>query len=110
MFDFLSKGKDSFLVSTARAWFESRLKPRYGDLQDLQVDTAGRTVSLTLLPIGEAKPITLRIHSYQIVQDSHGLWLIPGPGEVNRPWMQALYDDLARDQRFQLPSFAAGFL
>lgn len=109
MFDFLAKGKDAMIVSALRTYFDSTLRDRYGDLQDLQVDTDRRTLSLVLVPRGENRAITIRILEYRIERRG-GLFLVPGRASIDRPWMQALYEDLAQNQRFELPSIAAGFL
>lgn len=110
MFDFLAKGKDAMIVSALRTYFDSQLRDRYGELQDLQVDTDRRTLTLVLLPKGENRAISIRILEYKIERDGGGLFLVPGRATIDRAWMQALYEDLARDQRFELPSIAAGFL
>lgn len=110
MFDFLAKGKDAFLIGTLRTYFDSQLRERYGELHDLEIDTDNRKLTLVLLPKGETRSITIRILEYRLDREARGLFLVPGRAQIDRPWMQALYDDLARDQRFELPSVAAGFL
>ncbi|MBS0657160.1 MAG: hypothetical protein JSR82_02790 [Verrucomicrobia bacterium] len=110
MFDFLAKGKDAMIVSALRTYFDSQLRARYGELQDLQVDTDRRTLTLVLMPRGEIRAISIRILEYKIDRQGGGLYLIPGRASIDRAWMQALYEDLAQNQRFELPSIAAGFL
>lgn len=110
MFDFFAKSKDAMIVGALRTYFDSQLRDRYGELQDLQIDTDRRTMALVLVPRGETKPITIRIDEYKIERSGGGLFLVPGKGSIDRAWMQALYEDLAKDQRFELPSVAAGFL
>ena len=105
----LKKGKDSFLVSAAKAFFRSQFS-RYGELKELELDTKSKKVRLLLMPTGEQKTIEITLTDYQIVREKDGTFFVPGKAEFDRPWLQALYDDFAAGQRFPVPASVASFI
>jgi hypothetical protein len=109
MKNLLRKGRDSFLVSAAKAFFQSQFS-RYGELKELELDTKSRKVRVLLMPTGEQKTIEIKLADYQIVREKDGTFFVPGKGELDRPWLQALYDDFAAGQRFAVPASVASFI
>jgi hypothetical protein len=109
MKDLLKKGKDSFLVTAAKAFFQSQFS-RYGELKELELDIKSRKVRVVLMPTGEQKTIEFKLADYHIVRDKDGTFFVPGKGELDRPWLQALYDDFAAGQRFPVPAAFATFI
>ncbi len=106
---FLQKGKDSFLVMAAKSYFNDQFA-RYGQLQDFELDTATKQVRATLLPKGEDKTIGIKLIEYRIEREKDGTFFVPGKVEIDRPWLQALFDDFASGQRFPVPKSIAAFI
>lgn len=109
MLNFLQKGKDSFLVSAAKSFFNDKFA-RYGRLQELELDTASKKVRAVLLPSGEDKAIAITLLDYRIEREKDGTFFVPGKVEIDRPWLQCLFDDFAAGQRFPVPKSIASFI
>ena len=105
----LRKGKESFLETAAKAFFQSQFS-RYGQLKELELDTTSKKVRVVLMPAGEHKLIEIKMADYQIVREKGGTYFVPGKVELDRPWLQALYDDFGAGQRFPVPSSIASFI
>ncbi len=109
MLNFLQKGKDSFLVTAAKSFFNGQYA-RYGQLQEFELDTATKQIRAVLLPVGEEKPIAIKLLDYRIEREKDGTFFVPGKVEIDRPWLQALFDDFAAGQRFPVPKSIASFI
>ena len=109
MLKFLKKGKESFLGVAAKSFFNDQFA-RYGQLQDFELDTATKQIRAVLLPAGEDKTIAITLLDYRIEREKDGTFFVPGKVEIDRPWLQALYDDFAAGQRFPVPKSIAAFI
>jgi sporulation protein YlmC with PRC-barrel domain len=109
MLNFLQKGKDSFLVSAAKSFFNQQFS-RYGQLQELELDTTSKKIRALLLPNGEDRTIEIKLADYQIERAKDGTFFVPGKVEVDRPWLQALFNDFGAGQRFPVPASIAAFV
>ncbi len=109
MLNILQKGKDSFLVSAAKQFFNQQFS-RYGKLQELELDATSKRVRAVLLPNGEEKTIEIKLADYKIEREKDGTFFVPGKVEIDRPWLQELFNDFAAGQRFPVPSAIAGFI
>ncbi len=109
MLKILQKGKDSFLVSAAKSFFNQQFS-RYGKLQELELDVASKRIRALLLPNGEEKTIEIKLADYKIEREKDGTFFVPGKVEIDRPWLQELFNDFAAGQRFPVPASIAGFI
>ena len=109
MLNFLQKGKDSFVVSAAKSFFNQQFS-RYGKLQELELDPASKRIRALLLPNGEERTIEIKLADYKIERAQDGTYFVPGQVEVDRPWLQALCNDFATGQRFPVPASIAGLI
>ena len=105
----LQKGKESFLTAAAKSFFNQQFS-RYGKLQELELDTESKRIRAVVLPDGEERPIEVKLADYKIERGADGTFFVPGQVEVNRPWLQALYNDLGAGQRIPVPSSIAAFI
>ncbi len=107
--NFLQKGKESFLVSAAKSFFNQKFS-RYGKLQELELDTTSKRIRAVLLPNGEEKPVEIKLADYKIEREKEGIFFVPGKVEIDRPWLQELCNDFAVGQRIPVPGSIAGFI
>ena len=109
MLNLFQMGKDSFIVSAAKSFFQEQFA-RYGELQDLDLDSTSKQVRFVILPIGETRAVEVRLLDYRIEREKNATFFVPGRVKIDRPWLQALYDDLAQGQRFEVPPSVAGLI
>ena len=105
----LQKGKESFLSAAARAFFNQQFA-RYGKLQELELDTAHKRIRAVLLPKGEGRTIEVKLTDYRIERGKDGTFFHPGKVDIDRPWLQALFDDIGAGQRIPVPASMAAFI
>ena len=101
--------KDALASQAARVWANS-LIARYGKVQELRIDSRGKTLAVTCLLDGETSPITIRVENY-IVESERDRQFIRATGfSCSRPWLQNLLTDHGPKQRLELPAWAAAAL
>ena len=101
--------KDALASQAARVWANS-LITRYGKVQELRIDSRGKTLAVTCLLDGETSPITIRVENY-IVESERDRQFIRATGfSCSRPWLQNLLTDHGPKQRLELPAWAAAAL
>jgi hypothetical protein len=100
----LNNAKDRLLATGARARL-NKLIERYGTLVDLQLNTADRSLSLTLLLKGEGTPIEIRVHEYTLfTEDGQSVLVIVGSKiDTSREWLTALIRDQVVEKRLVIP-------
>jgi hypothetical protein len=100
----LNNAKDRLLATGARARL-NKLIERYGTLVDLQLNTADRSLSLTLLLKGEGTPIEIRVHEYTLfTEDGQSVLVIDGSKiDTSREWLTALIRDQVVEKRLVIP-------
>jgi hypothetical protein len=100
----LNNAKDRLLATGAKAHF-NKLIERYGTLVDLQLNTVDRSLSLTLLLMGEGTPIEIRVHEYTLLTaDGKSVLVIDGSQiDTSREWLTALIRDRVVEKRLVIP-------
>lgn len=83
---------------------------RYGQVQELKIDSRLKTVAVTCLLEGEVTPITIKVENY-VVETERGKKFIRATGfSCTRPWLQNVLMDFGPKQRIELPPWAAAAL
>lgn len=101
--------KDAALEKALSMALRPRLE-RYGELQELKVDTAAKVLRARVLPLGESEPVTVSEAHYR-VEEEHGTAYVVFSGiKISRPWAQNAIDDHFKEIRVKLPDFARSFL
>jgi hypothetical protein len=100
----LNSAKDRLLASGARTHI-NRLIERYGTLLDFQLNTADRSLFLTLQLKGEQTPVEIRLHEYTLSTANGKSVLIIDGGKVDtsREWLTALIRDRVGEKRLPVP-------
>ena len=106
---FLQKGKESFLTAAAKSFFNQQFA-RYGKLQELELDANSNRIRALLLPEGEQRTIEIKLADYKIEREKDGTFFVPGQVEIDRPWLQALFNDFGAGQRIPVPGSIAAFI
>ena len=97
------------MSAAAKSFFNQQFA-RYGKLQELDLNLGEKRIRAVLLPDGEDRPIEVRLADYVIERGTDGTFFVPGVVEIDRPWLQALYNDLGAGRRIPVPSSLAAFI
>jgi hypothetical protein len=101
--------KNAIVNKAAQVYLKGALA-RYGELQQVKIDTENQTIALTVHLKGEVAPIDAEVGRY-VIHDVRGKKFIEFTEcRCSRPWMQALMEDLAAKRRIELPPWAASAL
>ncbi len=101
--------KDALASRAARTW-ANHLIARYGQVQDLKIDSRHKTVEVTCLLQGEPTPITIRIENYVVEIERDKKFIRATGFSCTRPWLQNFLMDFGHRQRIELPPWAAAAL
>ena len=101
--------KDALASRSAQAWANSLLA-RYGKVQDLKIDSRGKTLEVSCLLEGEPTPITIKIENYTIETEGDQTFIRATRFTCTRPWLQNVLRDFGPKQRIELPFWAAAAL
>jgi len=106
MFNF---AKDAMTSKAAQAYVNSRIA-RYGRVERLKIDSAGRQIEVVCALEGEAEPITVRVNRYTVHEEGGRRFLEVQAVSCSRPWLQRLLEDYGKNRRVELPGWAAAAL
>ena len=101
--------KDALASRAAQAWV-NKLIARYGNVQELRIDSRRKTVEVCCLLDGEATPITIRVENYRVEAERDKRFIRASEFTCTRPWLQKVLTDFGHRQRIELPSWAAAAL
>lgn len=98
--------KDAIASRAAQTW-ANNLLARYGKVQDLKIDSRGKTLEVSCLLEGEPTPITIKIQSYTIETEGGKKFIRATGFTCTRPWLQNVLTDFGSRHRIELPAWAA---
>ena len=101
----LSKGKDAIVGLGAKEKFNQFIQP-YGEILELNLNSAARTLSATVRLKGEAEPVKILVHEYAVSRDQEGQVFVAIDGrriETSREWLTKLINDKLGDQKVRIP-------
>jgi len=101
--------KDAMASRAARTW-ANQLIARYGQVQNLQIDSAGKSAEVTCQLEGEATPITIKIGHYDVETEGEKKFIRASGFSCTRPWLQNVLVDFGSRRRIELPPWAAAVL
>lgn len=79
-------------------------------MQNLEIDSRRKTITVTCQLEGEPTPVTLKILNYVVETDGAKKFIRATGFSCTRPWLQNVLDDFGRQRRFELPPWAAAAL
>lgn len=104
-----SAAKDLMTSKAAKA-YANNLIARYGEVDELVIDSRRNRVELVVRLHGEVSPIGITIEKYHLVQEDGKSQVEVLDSSCTRPWLQAVMRDHLHGRRFPLPSWAAAAL
>jgi len=94
------KSLSKLLLSSARQYLRE-----YGEVQDLQLNTAAHTLTMHMLPVGENESIRIELSGYGLSTDSTGRgWLTFERFSTSRQWLTLVAEKALPDKKLRLPS------
>jgi hypothetical protein len=94
------KSLSKLLLSSARQYLHE-----YGEVCDLKVDTAARSIAVEVLPVGEKEPIRVTLFGYGLATDGTGRgFLTYDDIAFSRQWLTLLAQRILPEKRLPLPS------
>ena len=107
----LNSAKDSLLSQGAKARFNYLLR-KYGTMLDFRLNTAERSLSVSLHLKGEENPININVREYTLVT-KEGRTFVELDGrniETSREWLTTLLQDQLGRRSFPIPDNLARFI
>ena len=101
--------KDTLSSHAARTYVNGLIK-RYGEVDELKIDSRQKTVDIVCTLKGESAPVTVRIENYRIEKDGGTSFVEITAVVCSRTWLLHLLEDHVRGRRLELPSWAAAAL
>ncbi|WP_457607854.1 hypothetical protein [Nitratifractor sp.] len=101
--------KDSAL-SRALALAMGTYLQEVGEVRDLRLDTREKNIELTLLLRGEPAPVSLRVESYEIVEEEGRYYLRAGKLSCSREWIELIAARHLPKLRIEIPARYAKML
>jgi hypothetical protein len=107
----LNSAKDNLLSQGAKARFNYLLR-KYGTMLDFKLNTAERSLSVSLHLKGEENPINISVREYTLVTKG-GRTFVELDGrniETSREWLTKLLQDQLGRRSFPIPDNLARFI
>ncbi|CAM2966480.1 hypothetical protein [Rariglobus hedericola] len=101
--------KDAISSQAARSYVNGLIK-RYGEVQELKIDSKAKTVHVLCSLIGEREPVTVRVDNYRVVNEGGKSYVEVKACSCSRPWIQNLIEDHGCGRRVEIPGWAASAL
>jgi hypothetical protein len=83
---------------------------RFGQMTQLRIDNARKTIDIELLLEGEQEPITIYVPNYTFTPDSPAPTLTLADPKVSRPWLDRLAAELLANRPLPIPANIANLL
>lgn len=94
------KSLSKLLLAAARQYLKD-----FGEVLDVVLDTAARSIAVEMLPVGEREPIRVALTGYGLTSDATGGdWLTFERLTASREWMTLAAERLLPQKRLRLPS------
>jgi hypothetical protein len=107
----LNSAKDGLVSQGAKARFNYLLR-KYGTMLDFRLNTAERSLSVSLHLKGEENPININVREYTLVT-KEGRTFVELDGrniETSREWLTTLLQDQLGRRSFPIPDNLARFI
>jgi len=102
--DAWNSAKDRMIAMGAKTHCNKHIEP-YGTILDLQLNTAERSLSLTILLKGEETPVDIHVRDYAFsTEDGRSFVVIDGSKiDTSREWLTKLVHDHVGERRLAVP-------
>jgi len=94
------KSVSKLLLASARQYLKE-----FGEVLDLALDSAARSIALEVLPVGETDSIRVSLSGYGLTTDSQGRgWLTFEELATSREWLTMVAVRVLPEKKLRLPS------
>jgi hypothetical protein len=94
------KSLSKLLLSSARQYLKE-----FGEVLDVVLDSAARSISVSMLPVGELEPIRVDLTGYGLTTDATGRgWLTYEGLTTSRQWLTLVAERAMPEKKLRLPS------
>ena len=101
--------KDMMTSKAAKAYANNFIA-RYGQVEELSIDSKRGRIETVVRLNGEVSPIGVTIERYRVVDQGGKKFLEVLDSSATRPWLQAVMRDHLHGRRIELPGWAASAL
>ncbi len=101
--------KDKAFAVSAKAMVNRQIAD-FGEVTQLQIDAARKSLSLEVLLKGEVSSITVRAGSYQVLEETGRTYISLAQFTASREWLATALNQYAAGRKFPLPPAAASVL
>ena len=106
---FFGSLKDMAFAASAKAMINRQIAS-FGEVTQLQVDAAARSISLEVNLKGEVSPIAVRVGAYQVIDEGGQSYISFSQFSSSREWLATALNQFAAGRRFPLPASARAVL
>jgi hypothetical protein len=93
------KSLSKLLLASARQYLKA-----FGEVRDLALDTAARSIAVEVLPVGETEPIRVSLSGYGLLTDATGRgWLTFDQLTTSREWLTMVAERALPEKKLPLP-------
>jgi hypothetical protein len=103
------QGKDLALSAAIEKIAEKYVSP-FGKVLSFHLDSAGRSMKISVYLKGESEPVTVAIHEYEIVHQADTSFVLLKDISASRPWMEALSQEYLQNRMIKIPNHIAKML
>ncbi|MFP5259026.1 MAG: hypothetical protein ACLGQH_08380 [Acidobacteriota bacterium] len=94
------KSLSKLLLSAAKPFLN-----KYGEVLNLAIDSAARTLTVEVLPVGEREAVQVELVGYHLTTDETGRgWLSFERLSTSRQWLTLVAEKALPERRIKLPS------
>ncbi len=104
-----SAAKDLMTSKAAKA-YANNIISRYGEVDELNIDSKRGRIEVVVRLNGEVSPIGVTVEKYQLLQENGKAFIEVLDSSCTRAWLQAAMRDHLHGRRFEVPSWAAAAL
>ena len=105
----ISRVKDAALQKALLLFLRPKLE-RYGEVEELALDTTTRVFKARIRLLGEETRLTIDRATYRLESDGDDTVLIVENIEVSRLWLQNLLNDHVPEIRWKVPDFVRALI
>jgi len=101
--------KDSAIGMSLRAYVNDRLS-EYGEIIDVNIDTAANRVTARALLKGERDAVTITVERYEIESEGEARYIKLKSFTASRAWLTQILNKLLADKRYKIPGAVSKLL
>ena len=102
LIDLLRQPKDAIISTVVKPFVQSKLAP-YGTMTKLSINSAEKSIHISLDLKGESSPIDIHVRNYEVIKQGENSAIRIGAIETSREWMTQLIQNYLPENRKTIP-------